>query len=241
MFEPITRTSTSTAVFDQIASRVLDGELSPGTALPSERRLAEAFGVSRPVVREAVQKLSQAGLIDVRHGESTSVRDFRRSAGPELLGQLLIRNGVPDWSVARSVLEARQTIGLHVARLAAERATAESAQAIRAALAPLFESDDPVDLQVSALAFWECVVDAADSIAFRLIFNSLRHAYEPTMTAMAAVMIAEVGRSDLYEALSTAIASHDTDAAESAAATLLGEGTAAISTVIDSLQQHDSE
>src|SRR6476646_11026284 len=99
MFEPIARTTTSAAVFDQISARVLGGDLAAGEALPSERRLAEAFGVSRPAVREAIQKLAQAGLVEVRQGESTSVRDFRRQAGPELLPQLLIRDGVPDLAV----------------------------------------------------------------------------------------------------------------------------------------------
>ncbi|MFZ2174439.1 MAG: GntR family transcriptional regulator [Rhodococcus sp. (in: high G+C Gram-positive bacteria)] len=241
MFEPIARKSASSEVFDQITARVLGGDLVAGAALPSERRLAEAFGVSRPAVREAIQKLAQAGLVDVRQGDATSVRDFRRHAGPELLSQLLIRDGQPDWAVARSVLEARRMIGTQVARLAASRATAESATALREAAETLASDGDPVAQQVDALAFWEHVVDAADSIAFRLIFNSLRKAYEPTMTAMATVMVAEVGRSDLYHRLAEAISTHDEDAATQTATTLLDLGTAALTAVIDALQAPDSE
>ncbi|MBV6758942.1 FadR/GntR family transcriptional regulator [Rhodococcus opacus] len=241
MFEPIARKSASTEVFDQITARVLGGDLGPGEALPSERRLAEAFGVSRPAVREAIQKLAQAGLVEVRQGDATSVRDFRQHGGPELLSQLLIRGGVPDWAVVRSVLEARRMIGVQVARLAADRATEKSGTALREAVDHLAAESDPVAQQVSALAFWERVVDTADSIAFRLIFNSLRNAYEPTMTAMAAVMVAEVGRTDLYHQLADAISTHDEDLAAHTAATLLDLGTAAVTAVIDTLQQHDSE
>ena len=241
MFEPIARKSASTEVFDQITARVLGGDLAAGDALPSERRLAEAFGVSRPAVREAIQKLAQAGLVEVRQGDATSVRDFRQHGGPELLSQLLVRDGVPDWAVVRSVLEARRMIGVQVARLAAGRATDESGAALRVAVDRLASDSDPVAQQVGALAFWERVVDTADSIAFRLIFNSLRNAYEPTMTAMAAVMVAEVGRTDLYYQLAEAISAHDEVAAAQTATTLLDLGTAAVTAVIDALHQHDSE
>ncbi|MFC9762310.1 FadR/GntR family transcriptional regulator [Rhodococcus jostii] len=241
MFEPIARKSASTEVFDQITARVLGGDLAAGDALPSERRLAEAFGVSRPAVREAIQKLAQAGLVEVRQGDATSVRDFRQHGGPELLSQLLVRDGVPDWAVVRSVLEARRMIGVQVARLAAGRATDESGAALREAVDHLASDSDPVAQQVGALAFWERVVDTADSIAFRLIFNSLRNAYEPTMTAMAAVMVAEVGRTDLYYQLAEAISAHDEVAAAQTATTLLDLGTAAVTAVIDALHHHDSE
>ncbi|MFF2112775.1 FadR family transcriptional regulator [Rhodococcus sp. ACS1] len=241
MFEPIARKSASTEVFDQITARVLGGDLAAGEALPSERRLAEAFGVSRPAVREAIQKLAQAGLVEVRQGDATSVRDFRQHGGPELLSQLLIRGGEPDWAVVRSILEARRMIGVQIARLAADRATEKSAAALREAVDHLAAESDPVAQQVGALAFWERVVDTADSIAFRLIFNSLRNAYEPTMTAMAAVMVAEVGRADLYHRLADAISAHDEDLAAHTATTLLDLGTAAVTAVIDTLQHHDSE
>ena len=59
--------------------------------------------------------------------------------------------------------------------------------------------------QHAALAFWDAVVDAADSIVFRLLFNSLRMAYEPAITALGPVMDAEVDNLAGYRALATAI------------------------------------
>ena len=53
----------------------------PGEALPSERRLAEVLGVSRPAVREALQRMTQTRLLEVRHGGATTVRDFRSTPG----------------------------------------------------------------------------------------------------------------------------------------------------------------
>jgi hypothetical protein len=61
------------------------------------------------------------------------------------------------------------------------------------------------------------------------------------MTAMAAVMVAEVGRTDLYYELADAISVHDEVAAAQTATTLLDLGTAAVTAVIDALHHHDSE
>ena len=58
--------------------------MQPGESLPSERRLAEVLGVSRPAVREAIKRLTEAGLVEVRQGDATTVRDFRRHAGLEI-------------------------------------------------------------------------------------------------------------------------------------------------------------
>ncbi|MDI9917799.1 GntR family transcriptional regulator [Rhodococcus sp. IEGM 1379] len=236
MFQPVARTSASGAVFDQISVKVLAGELAAGEALPSERKLAEAFGVSRPAVREAMQKLAQAGLVEVRQGESTSVRDFRRQAGPELLPQLLVRGGIPDLSVVRSVLEARELMGPQIAALAARRVSPEHGIELHAAVDHLAATNDPVEQQNRALAFWEFVVDDADSIAFRLIFNSLRTAYEPAMTALAAVMVAEVGQTDLYRKLATAITSHDELTSAALAGELLRSGTTTIGEALTFLE-----
>jgi len=93
-----------------------------------------------------------------------------------------------------------------------------------------------VELQDRALVFWDVVVDSADSIAFRLIFNSLRAAYEPAMTALASVMVAEVGQTDLYRKLASAITSHDESTAEASAAQLLHTGTTAIGDALTFLE-----
>src|SRR5438105_15437772 len=61
------------AVFDQLAVAILDGCLPPGTSLPPERGLSERFGVSRLIVRQAVHRLAEIGLVRVRQGGPTQV------------------------------------------------------------------------------------------------------------------------------------------------------------------------
>ncbi len=235
--QPVNRRSVPDEVFDQMFAEVVDGGLEAGENLPSERRLAEVLGVSRPAVREALQRLGQSRLVDVRQGGATTVRDFRRAAGLDLLPRLLVRRGTVDAAVARSILEARLVIGPGVAALAAERAGSDLAPALEAAIDELAASDDDVTRQVLALGYWDLVVDAADSIAFRLMFNSLRAAYEPALAALATVLSEEVGQVEAYRALTRAIATRDPDTARSAAERLLRPATTSLLAALTRLEE----
>ena len=223
--QPVTRRSVPDEVFDQVLAEVVDGEIGAGESLPSERRLAEVLGVSRPAVREALQRMTQSRLVEVRHGGATTVRDFKRSAGLDLLPQLLVRRGQLDANVARSVLEARLAIGPAVAALAAERGGPTLAAVLTDAVDALAATDDDVERQLHALKFWDLVVDAADSLVFRLMFNSMRAAYEPALEALAPAMAEEVGQSEAYRLLTAAIAAGDPDTARAAADRVLRPAT----------------
>jgi GntR family transcriptional repressor for pyruvate dehydrogenase complex len=223
--QPVTRRSVPDEVFDQVLGEVVDGGLAAGEALPSERRLAEVLGVSRPAVREALQRMAATRLVEVRHGGATTVKDFRRHAGLDLLPRLLVRRGKLDASVARSVLEARLAIGPAVAALAAARGGPVLAAALTETLDRLAATDDDVERQVHALEFWDRVVDAADSMVFRLMFNSLRAAYEPALEALAPLMAEEVGQVEAYRVLTAALATSDPDTARAAADRVLRPAT----------------
>jgi GntR family transcriptional repressor for pyruvate dehydrogenase complex len=226
--QPVTRRSVPDEVFDQVLGEVVDGGLAAGEALPSERRLAEVLGVSRPAVREALQRMAQTRLVEVRQGGSTTVRDFRRHAGLDLLPRLLVRGDRLDSAVARSILEARLAIGPAVAALAAERGGPALAATLTGTVDALAAADGPdagVAQQVLALEFWDDVVDAADSLVFRLMFNSLRAAYEPALEALAPLMAAEVGQVDAYRVLTAAIGGGDPDTARAAADRVLRPAT----------------
>ena len=234
--QPVNRRSVPEDVFEQIVAEVLSGQMQPGESLPSERRLAEVLGVSRPAVREALKRVSAAGLVEVRQGDSTTVRDFRRHAGLDLLPSLLLRGGELDLDVARSILEARLHNGPRVAELAAGRRRPELAALLDDSVRQLESEDDPIERQRCALTFWDHVVDGADSIVFRLMYNTLRAAYEPALPALAAVMQAEVGRPDAYRRLADAIAAGDADRAVHAARELLEPATGALMAALNSLE-----
>jgi DNA-binding FadR family transcriptional regulator len=233
--QPVERRSVPGEVYDQIVANVVHGGFAPGQALPSERRLAEVLGVSRPAVREALQRLAQVGLVEVRQGETTTVRDYRRHAGLDLLPRLLKPGGTVDPAVVRSILEVRLHVGPFVAALAAERSGARLAAALRGAVAVLGSAADPLARQRAALAFWDLVVDGADSIAFRLMYNGLRAAYEPAMEPLATVMDVEVSRHEAYAALAEAITAGNAEGARQVAEDLLRPATTAIMAAINTL------
>jgi GntR family transcriptional repressor for pyruvate dehydrogenase complex len=235
--QPVNRRSVPEDVFEQIVAEVLNGDMQPGEALPSERRLAEVLGVSRPAVREALKRLTEVGLVEVRQGDATTVRDFRRHAGLDLLPRLLIRAGEVDVSVVRSILETRLHNGPKVAQLAALRRGPETADALEATVDELAREQDPVERQRHALTFWDQLVDGADSIAFRLMYNTLRATYEPALPALAVMMADEVGRPDAYRDIASAIRASDADLAESAARNLLEPATTALLAALDALEE----
>ena len=240
---PVVKRSVSGDVFEQIAAEVLGGELAAGSTLPSERQLAEALGVSRPAVREALQRLAAAGLVSVRQGEATTVLDYRRSAGLEVLPRLLLRGDTIDPAVARSILEARLHNGPKIAELAAgrvRRARAGGTDALTAELDLLHESvnalvaeADPLTQQRIALEFWDHALELADSIAFRLMYSMLRAAYEPALAALAPIMSAEVGNGDAYRDLAAAITAGAPERAAESARALLGPATTALIHALD--------
>ena len=234
-FTPVSRRSLIDEVVDQLVSGIVSGELPAGEPLPAERRLAEALGVSRPAVREALQRLAQSRLVDVRQGEGTTVADFRRTAGPELLPQLLVRDGSIDPRVARSIVEVRAMLGPGAAQLAAERGGAGLADELDA-LAERIEADaDPVGRQRAALAWWDRLIDATDNLALRLLFNALRGAYEPALPALAAVLAAEVDQVDGYRTIARAVREGDGTRAAASTRALLRPGTEAVLAALDAL------
>jgi DNA-binding FadR family transcriptional regulator len=234
--QPVNRRSVPEDVFEQILAEVLSGEMAPGESLPSERRLAEVLGVSRPAIREALKRVAAAGLVEVRQGDATTVRDFRRHAGLDLLPRLLLRDEQLDLSVVRSILEARLHNGPKVAELAAQRRSPELVARLEESITDLENDDDPVGQQRHALAFWDHVVDGADSIVFRLMFNTLRAAYEPALPALATMMAAEVGQREAYRTLARAIDAADAAAAEAAAHHLLEPATQALIAALNTME-----
>jgi DNA-binding FadR family transcriptional regulator len=235
--QPVTRRSVPDEVYDQLLVELTEGDLAAGDRLPSERRLAEVLGVSRPAVREALQRLAHAGYVDVRQGETTTVRDFRRHGGFDLLPRLLVAAGGLDLKVARSILEARAYVGPRIAALAAERAGDELAGPLADAVAALESDADPVARQRAALAYWEVLVEGADSIAFRLMFNSMRAAYLPLLDALAAVMSAEVDQVEAYRRLARAVLAGRSELAHERAHDLLAAATGSLTAMIDTLEE----
>lgn len=232
----IDRRTLSDAVFDQLSREIVDGRMEPGALLPSERELVEVLGVNRGAVREALKRLAQSGLVQIQQGGGTRVLDYRRSAGLDLLGSLMVRgDGEVDVRVARSVMEMRSALGRDVARLAAARRTEAALDALRACVESMSKTDDLGQLQVLALDFWDVLVEASDNVAYRLAFNTLRETYELIRGALVIVMADEVSDLDGHREVLSAIEARDEDRAQRGAAALVQHGAARVFDLLDAL------
>ncbi len=60
---------------------ILDGTFPINSFLPAERNLAALLGVTRPTLREVMQRLERDGWLEIQHGKSTRVRDFWQEGG----------------------------------------------------------------------------------------------------------------------------------------------------------------
>ncbi|NIA26073.1 MAG: fatty acid metabolism transcriptional regulator FadR [Gammaproteobacteria bacterium] len=90
-----------------LVEAVLDGTFPPGFKLPAERRLAEQLGVTRPTLREALQRLERDGWITVRQGKQTVVNDFWKEGGLNVLGTLVEHSDHLNADFVENLLEIR--------------------------------------------------------------------------------------------------------------------------------------
>lgn len=124
------RQTLADQLYGQILEQIVSNKLKQGERLPSENRIATAFGVSRPVVREALRKLQEDGLAEARRGVGTFVR--RRP--PEKLIEFATAGSVAGLMRA---MEARITVEHATARMAALRASQKDLARIEATLQEL--------------------------------------------------------------------------------------------------------
>ena len=103
-----------------LVTSILDGTYPIGASLPNERSLSEQLGVTRPTLRETLQRLENEGWVKIRHGKPTRVNEYWREGGLSLLGTLAKSAAYLPNGFITQLLEVRLTLLPSVARFAAE-------------------------------------------------------------------------------------------------------------------------
>lgn len=168
--DPIRREPVATQIARRLVEVILSGQIEPGSRMPSERQLAEAFGVGRSAMREALKALSLIGLVEVRQGDGTYLRKADTALLPEVIewGLLL---GEPR---TMDLVEARQEIEVVLAGLAAQRRSDEQIARLSKNLADMGAARTPGDFVEHDIAFHVTVADAAGNSALRDIHSSIQ-------------------------------------------------------------------
>jgi DNA-binding FadR family transcriptional regulator len=149
----IQRKKLSDIVFEQLISLIEEENLQPGDQMPAERELMETFGVGRPVVREAMQRLAGMGMISIQHGERARVG---RVDMDSMIGQIDLAARHLLSSSAENVDHLRQARALFetgLVKLAAEKASDEDVAALEAIVARMHAFRDSDDFILIDMAF----------------------------------------------------------------------------------------
>lgn len=167
----LTRETLPKQVAAQIEELILSESLCPNDKLSSERDLASRLGVSRNVVREAVQVLVSRGLVEIRPGNGTYIRELSSTDASKSIGRLLrLRSG----NMFDKLHEIRGTLEVEIAGLAAERATPEDIQGLEKVLeGQRLTKDDPEKFTCLDLEFHSVLAAAAHNELYSLLLDPI--------------------------------------------------------------------
>jgi len=147
-FKKMKKGTLSEKIVEEIERLIADGEIKPGTMLPSERELAEKLGVSRPPIREALHSLKALGLVDIKGGGGAYLKtDVDIISDHFKIKSLLAEYNALELIEARAMLEA-QTVALAI-----QRGTEEDLAEIKAAADKCAAYDNASEARQSELDF----------------------------------------------------------------------------------------
>jgi GntR family transcriptional repressor for pyruvate dehydrogenase complex len=181
--EPIRREPLAAEIARRLVDYLLAGGIEPGARMPSERQLAEAFGVGRSAVREAIAALTLIGLIEVRHGDGTYLKRPDSTLLPQVVewGLLLGEQRTAD------LVEARQKIEVDIAGLAAQRRTDEDVAELERLL-------NRMEWEAREGAETSAFVDADVEFHLRLAAAAQNSALRDVLSSIQALLRAWIGR-----------------------------------------------
>ena len=162
---PLARLSAAEAVFNAIRADIESGMVAVGGKLSSEAALAQQYGVSRSVVREALRSCNALGLTTTKTGRGTFVV-ASRVAKDLVLGQYS----------ALDLMEARPHIEVPAAGLAAERCTPEELEGLRDLGAAMAAEDDPEAWVALDSSFHAAIARASHNKVFENVVSDIRDA-----------------------------------------------------------------
>lgn len=187
-FDPVRPTRVSSDVVAQIREAILSGRVKPGDRLPTERDMAQQFGVSRVTIRDALRALEAGGLVRVKVGGGGGPYVTQPDIG--VLRDSLSAHFQLHGATLRELAEARMALETTAARLAAERATEADLVALRSAL-----ERPSTNTAAVSLDFHTTLVGAAHNRPLLTMFSATRaliqeafdglHARQPDMVETA--------------------------------------------------------
>ena len=168
--DPDRRGTTSEEVISQLREMIHRGELRSGDRLPPERDLAKLLGVSRPTLRAGIRSLAAVGILQSRQGAGTFV--VKADGPPSLDSSPLKLMASLHGFTTGEMFEARKSLEMAIAGLAAERATGEQMASMAEAIAGMYASlDNPEQFLVHDMSFHQSVAAASGNRILTSLMN----------------------------------------------------------------------
>ncbi len=205
IFTAITHASAADDVRKQLVALIESGVLKVDSRLPSEHVLAKRFGVSRPVVREALAALQVLGLTTVKNGKGTFVISNRMTV-PNLMGRYS----------PKSLNQVRRFLEVPAARLAALNRTDEDLGRLAEIIARLEDSEDTAERNTLDVSFHLAIAKASGNPLMVMLIEVLRGALEEQSFAASNLPDRRSGAITEHRAIYHAIVRRDQNAAAEA-------------------------
>lgn len=215
----------SDAVAHQLEQRILEGVLKSGDRLPAEREFALELGVSRPCLREAIQKLASRGMLYSRHGGGTYVADQLSDSLASPWAQMLASHP----ALNEDLLEFRAVLESQSADWAATRATPADLERLKRCLDSARSAMGSLDSEAVTLAdleFHQALAEAAHNAfvahMMSVVQGLLKQDIHFNLSELISVPVASRMLIEQWTAIVDAIAQQNAMAARQAAATHAG-------------------
>ena len=153
------RGNAADQIFDDLRDTILSGKLSRGTKLPTEKQLAESYGVSSATIREAVRGLTIARLVEVRHGSGAYV-----TADTDQLVAFSLRSMIQLERIGTAqVLGVLSALMSYAAEFAATQATDLDLLAMQKSLEQIEQGASVETISIGVTGFIEAVATASNN------------------------------------------------------------------------------
>ncbi|MCA9950463.1 MAG: fatty acid metabolism transcriptional regulator FadR [Anaerolineales bacterium] len=194
-----------------LINAILDDTFPCGSTLPGERSLATQLGVTRPTLREALQRLARDGWLTVHQGKATLVNDYLQDGGLNVLSTLVQHSDQLPPNFVTNLLEVRLNLAPAYTRAAVTHAP-QSIQPLLNTYALL--EDSPQAMAAFDWKLHRCLTIASQNPIYALILNGFADFYEQLAEIY---FLSAEGREKsmvFYAELTTAVSNHNPQAAE---------------------------
>lgn len=218
---PLQRLSAAEAVFNALRSEIESGQLEVGAKLSSEAALAQRYGVSRSVVREALRSCTALGLTVTKTGTGTFV-----------VANQVAKDLVLGAYSARDLTEARPHIEVPAAGLAAQRRTAGELGELREFVAAMIAEDDPEAWVSLDSSFHAAIARASGNKVFESVVADIRDALAHQSETLNMMADRQLASDREHQRILQAIETGDAAAARTAMADHLSAVGAALESIL---------